>query len=212
MKQMFKQHLMEETANYTERARLFRQTTSDESSPPETPTEILNMFTMVNNQALQQLAMQTSSDDLERAVALLGEAENIYVIGLRRSFSVASYLTYALRHLDRKAFLIDGLGGMFTEQLSLVGPKDVVVAVSFSPYAREVVELVELGAQRKRGRSPLPTARSARWRPSAMSALWCVKRRWMASVRRLLPVCLAQTLAVSLALNSSQESEAKQKA
>ncbi len=49
MKQMFKQHLMEETANYTERARLFRQTTSDESSPPETPTEILNMFTMVNN-------------------------------------------------------------------------------------------------------------------------------------------------------------------
>ncbi|MBN0780675.1 SIS domain-containing protein, partial [Pseudomonas aeruginosa] len=61
----------------------------------------------------------------------------IYVIGLRRSFSVASYLTYALRHLDRKAFLIDGLGGMFTEQLSLVGPKDVVVAVSFSPYARE---------------------------------------------------------------------------
>ncbi|CDL52724.1 Predicted transcriptional regulator of the myo-inositol catabolic operon [Klebsiella pneumoniae ISC21] len=35
MKQMFKQHLMEETANYTERARLFRQTTSDESSPPE---------------------------------------------------------------------------------------------------------------------------------------------------------------------------------
>jgi DNA-binding MurR/RpiR family transcriptional regulator len=125
MKQMFKQHLMEETANYTERARLFRQTTSDESSPPETPTEILNMFTMVNNQALQQLAMQTSSDDLERAVALLGEAENIYVIGLRRSFSVASYLTYALRHLDRKAFLIDGLGGMFTEQLSLVGPKDV---------------------------------------------------------------------------------------
>jgi DNA-binding MurR/RpiR family transcriptional regulator len=32
MKQMFKQHLMEETANYTERARLFRQTTSDESA------------------------------------------------------------------------------------------------------------------------------------------------------------------------------------
>ncbi len=131
--------------------------------------------------------MQTSSDDLERAVALLGEAENIYVIGLRRSFSVASYLTYALRHLDRKAFLIDGLGGMFTEQLSLVGPKDVVVAVSFSPYAREVVELVELGAQRKARQIAITDSRSARWRPSAMSALWCVKRRWMASARRLLP-------------------------
>ena len=31
MKQMFKQHLMEETANYTERARLFRQTTTDDA-------------------------------------------------------------------------------------------------------------------------------------------------------------------------------------
>ena len=87
MKQMFKQHLMEETANYTERARLFRQTTTDDATPPETPTEILNMFTMVNTQALQQLAMQTSGDDLQRAVALLAEAENIYVIGLRRSLA-----------------------------------------------------------------------------------------------------------------------------
>ena len=212
MKQMFKQHLMEETANYTERARLFRQTTSDESSPPETPTEILNMFTMVNNQALQQLAMQTSSDDLERAVALLGEAENIYVIGLRRSFSVASYLTYALRHLDRKAFLIDGLGGMFTEQLSLVGPKDVVVAVSFSPYAREVVELVELGAQRKARQIAITDSQVSPL--AAFSDVCFVVREAQVDGFRspVASLCLAQTLAVSLALNSSQESEAKQKA
>ncbi|EMR1198299.1 TPA: MurR/RpiR family transcriptional regulator [Klebsiella pneumoniae] len=211
MKQMFKQHLMEETANYTERARLFRQTTSDEPSPPETPTEILNMFTMVNNQALQQLAMQTSSDDLERAVALLGEAENIYVIGLRRSFSVASYLTYALRHLDRKAFLIDGLGGMFTEQLSLVGPKDVVVAVSFSPYAREVVELVELGAQRKARQIAITDSQVS---PLAAFSDVCfvVREAQVDGFRsQVASLCLAQTLAVSLALNSSQESEAKQK-
>lgn len=212
MKQMFKQHLMEETANYTERARLFRQTTTDDATPPETPTEILNMFTMVNTQALQQLAMQTSGDDLQRAVALLAEAENIYVIGLRRSFSVASYLTYALRHLDRKAFLIDGLGGMFTEQLSLVGPKDVVVAVSFSPYAREVVELVELGAQRKARQIAITDSQVS---PLAAFSDVCfvVREAQVDGFRsQVASLCLAQTLAVSLALNSSQESEAKQKA
>ena len=212
MKQMFKQHLMEETANYTERARLFRQTTTDDATPPETPTEILNMFTMVNTQALQQLAMQTSGEDLQRAVALLAEAENIYVIGLRRSFSVASYLTYALRHLDRKAFLIDGLGGMFTEQLSLVGPKDVVVAVSFSPYAREVVELVELGAQRKARQIAITDSQVS---PLAAFSDVCfvVREAQVDGFRsQVASLCLAQTLAVSLALNSSQESEAKQKA
>ena len=210
MKQMFKQHLMEETANYTERARLFRQTTTDDATPPETPTEILNMFTMVNTQALQQLAMQTSGDDLQRAVALLAEAENIYVIGLRRSFSVASYLTYALRHLDRKAFLIDGLGGMFTEQLSLVGPKDVVVAVSFSPYAREVVELVELGAQRKARQIAITDSQVS---PLAAFSDVCfvVREAQVDGFRsQVASLCLAQTLAVSLALNSSKDSETKQ--
>lgn len=210
MKQMFKQHLMEETANYTERARLFRQTTTDDATPPETPTEILNMFTMVNTQALQQLAMQTSGDDLQRAVALLAEAENIYVIGLRRSFSVASYLTYALRHLDRKAFLIDGLGGMFTEQLSLVGPKDVVVAVSFSPYAREVVELVELGAQRKARQLAITDSQVS---PLAAFSDVCfvVREAQVDGFRsQVASLCLAQTLAVSLALNSSKDAETKQ--
>ena len=210
MKQMFKQHLMEETANYTERARLFRQTTTDDATPPETPTEILNMFTMVNTQALQQLAMQTSGDELQRAVALLAEAENIYVIGLRRSFSVASYLTYALRHLDRKAFLIDGLGGMFTEQLSLVGPKDVVVAVSFSPYAREVVELVELGAQRKARQIAITDSQVS---PLAAFSDVCfvVREAQVDGFRsQVASLCLAQTLAVSLALNSSKDAETKQ--
>ncbi|MGF7446646.1 MurR/RpiR family transcriptional regulator [Klebsiella michiganensis] len=210
MKQMFKQHLMEETANCTERARLFRQTTTDDATPPETPTEILNMFTMVNTQALQQLAMQTSGDDLQRAVALLAEAENIYVIGLRRSFSVASYLTYALRHLDRKAFLIDGLGGMFTEQLSLVGPKDVVVAVSFSPYAREVVELVELGAQRKARQIAITDSQVS---PLAAFSDVCfvVREAQVDGFRsQVASLCLAQTLAVSLALNSSKDAETKQ--
>ena len=210
MKQMFKQHLMEETANYTERARLFRQTTTDDATPPETPTEILNMFTMVNTQALQQLAMQTSGDDLQRAVALLAEAENIYVIGLRRSFSVAFYLTYALRHLDRKAFLIDGLGGMFTEQLSLVGPKDVVVAVSFSPYAREVVELVELGAQRKARQIAITDSQVS---PLAAFSDVCfvVREAQVDGFRsQVASLCLAQTLAVSLALNSSKDAETKQ--
>ncbi|HDI3032468.1 TPA: MurR/RpiR family transcriptional regulator [Cronobacter turicensis] len=207
MKQMFRQHLMEETANYTERARLFRQTASEETSAPETPGEILSMFTMVNSQALQQLAMQMAPEDLEKAVKLLAGAENIYVIGLRRSFSVASYLTYALRHLDRKAFLIDGLGGMFTEQLSLVGPKDVVVAVSFSPYSREVVELVELGAQRKARQIAITDSQVS---PLAAFSDVCfvVREAQVDGFRsQVASLCLAQTLAVSLALNNSKTTQ-----
>jgi len=44
---------MEETVNYTERARLFPRTSTDGHVVPEKPAEILNVFTMVNSQALQ---------------------------------------------------------------------------------------------------------------------------------------------------------------
>lgn len=205
MKQVFRQHLMEETANYTERARLFRQTSTDDNVAPEKPAEILNVFTMVNAQALQQLAMQIAPEQLERAVELLNNAENIYVIGLRRSFSVASYLTYALRHLERRAFLIDGTGGMFTEQLSMVKPKDVVIAISYSPYAREAVELVELGA--KRGAQQIAITDSEVSPLAAFSDVCFVVREAQVDGFRsqVASMCTAQTLAVSLALNNARD-------
>ncbi|QCR34708.1 MurR/RpiR family transcriptional regulator [Nissabacter sp. SGAir0207] len=208
MKQVFRQHLMEETVSYTERARLFRQTSTEENAVPEKPAEILNVFTMVNAQALQQLAMQVSPDQLERAVEMLHNADTIYVIGLRRSFSVASYLTYALRHLERRAFLIDGLGGMFTEQLSMVKPNDVVIAISYSPYAQEAVDLVQLGA--KQGAQQIAITDSQVSPLAAFSDVCFVVREAQVDGFRsqVASMCLAQTLAVSLALTNAQASGA----
>lgn len=205
MKQVFRQHLMEETVNYTERARLFRQTSTDDNAAPENPAEILNVFTMVNAQALQQLPAQIDTAQLEKAVELLKNAEKIYVIGLRRSFSVASYLTYALRHLERRAFLIDGLGGMFTEQLGMVKPKDVVIAISYSPYAREALELVELGA--KQGAQQIAITDSQVSPLAAFSDVCFVVREAQVDGFRsqVASMCLAQTLAVSLALNNAKD-------
>lgn len=205
MKQVFRQHLMEETINYTERARLFRQTATDGSAPPaEEPIEVLNVFTLVNSQALQQLAAQIKPELLDKAVKMLREAENIYVIGLRRSFSVASYLTYALRHLERRAILIDGLGGMFSEQLSMVSPKDVVVAISYSPYAQEAVELVQLGA--RQGARQIAITDSQVSPLAAFSDVCFVVREAQVDGFRsqVASMCLAQSLAVSLALNGSK--------
>ena len=155
---------------------------------------------MVNAQVLQQLPVQIKNEQLDAAVNLLAKADNIYVIGLRRSFSVASYLTYALRHLERRAFLIDGIGGMFSEQLSMVSSDDVVIAISYSPYAQEVVELVELGA--KRGAHYIAITDSQVSPLAAFSEVCFVVREAQVDGFRsqVASMCLAQTLAVSLAL------------
>lgn len=206
MKQLFRQHVLEKTPNYTERARLFRQTVGDDSDKaPETPADILNVFTVVNTHALQGLLTQISPEMLDRAVSLLQQAKNIYVIGLGRSFSVASYLAYALLHTDRRVYLIDGLGGMFSEQLRMVGSEDVVISISFSPYAKETLELVELGA--KNGAQQIAITDSQISPLAAFSEVcFAIREAQVDGFRsQVASMCLAQTLTVSLALNTAKE-------
>ncbi|MFY1027068.1 Fe-S cluster assembly protein HesB [Actinobacillus seminis] len=147
MKQIFRQNLMEETASYTERLHLFRQLEPSQDQQ-ESAVDILNIFAQSNHQALQQLANQTSEEQLQTAVEILNQANNIFIVGLKRSFSIACYLDYALHHLDCRSFVINGLGGMFDEQLSQVKPGDAVVAISFSPYAKETLEIMNTTSQR----------------------------------------------------------------
>ncbi|MDY4281150.1 MAG: MurR/RpiR family transcriptional regulator [[Pasteurella] mairii] len=147
IKQIFRENLMEETASYTERLQLFRQLEPSQDQQ-ESAVDILNIFAQANHQALQQLANQTSEEQLQTAVEILNQANNIFIVGLKRSFSIACYLDYALHHLDCRSFVINGLGGMFDEQLSQVKPGDAVVAISFSPYAKETLEIMNTTSQR----------------------------------------------------------------
>ncbi len=146
MKQIFRENLMEETSNYTERLQLSRRL--DEHEQQETSGDILSIFAQANSQALQKLAAQTSEAQLKQAVEILNNANNIFIIGLKRSFSIACYLDYALHHLDCRSFVINGLGGMFDEQLSQVKKGDAVVAISFSPYAQETLNIMNITAQK----------------------------------------------------------------
>ncbi|KFI10431.1 Fe-S cluster assembly protein HesB [Vibrio sp. B183] len=204
MKQLFRRNLVEETTSYTDRARLYKQL-EGEPHPPETPKDILEEFARANSQAMNHLAAQTSAEKLEQAVDILRNAENIYLIGLRRSFSVASYLTYALRHLDKRAFLIDGLGGMFKEQLSMIGPKDTIVSISFSPYAQETVMLSEVAS--KAGAHQIVITDSQISPLAAFSDVcFVVKEAKVDAFRsQSASLCLAQTLAVSMAFDQAEK-------
>lgn len=198
MKQLFRRNLLEETASYTDRIRLLKELEGD-TTPPERPIDILQEFSRANAQAMQQLAAQTSPEKLNEAIQILSQAENIYLIGLGRSFSVASYLTYALRHLNRRAFLIDGLGGMFKEQLSMISERDAVIAISFSPYAEETVTLSEV-ASRTGTKQVIITDSQISPLASFSDVCFVVKEAQVDAFRsQAASLCLAQTLAVSLA-------------
>ena len=94
-------------------------------------------FIAASRNGLQELEAGLDDTQFEAAVKMLQQAENIYVVGVRRSFPVAIYIVYALQHTAKRVHLVSGFGGMYREQIRSVRKGDVVIAISFAPYGKE---------------------------------------------------------------------------
>jgi len=87
---------------------------------------------------VRQTAAGLELPELQRAVALLGEARRILVVADGTALSVASYFTLAL---DRTRGQVDLVRGEIDSvgRLIDVDESDVMVAVTFPPYASSVL-------------------------------------------------------------------------
>ncbi|NVK74995.1 Fe-S cluster assembly protein HesB [Marinomonas sp. CT5] len=198
MQKLFQQNLMEEAPSYQDRIRMARDAFGDESNE-QSPSQLLTRFTHANAVALGHLGETTSAEDLDRAIQILSQAHAAHIVGVRRAFVVASYFAYALRHIDRKAYLIDGVGGMYKEQASALSENDALIAVSFHPYAQETQAVAKAAAEKN---VPLIVITDNQISPLASIASVCfvVKEAEIQSFRSLSSsLCLAQSLSIGLA-------------
>lgn len=183
--------------SYSERIRQFRKR-SDEVDWLS-PHNVLDDFTESNIIALEHLRESVSADDLEQAVELMQRAHTVYLAGVRRSFPVAAYLAYSLSHVEKRAFLLDGVAGMTSEQSWMLSPEDAVIAISFRPYADDTASVAE---QAKANGAPLIAISDSRLSPIAKDAAVCfeIKDAEVRQFRSLTAsMCIAQTLVISYA-------------
>ncbi|NIE64076.1 MurR/RpiR family transcriptional regulator [Burkholderia sp. Ax-1719] len=122
--------------SYQQRIRQLIDAKDGEASP-ELGGTVAREFIGACRSGLDELEAGLDDAQFDAAVQMLEHADNIYVIGVRRSFPVASYIVYALQHTRKRVHLISGLGGMYHEQIRSVKKGDVVVAISFAPYGKE---------------------------------------------------------------------------
>ncbi|MBC8267697.1 MAG: MurR/RpiR family transcriptional regulator [Rhodospirillaceae bacterium] len=87
--------------------------------------------------------MGVNDAQLQQAVETIDNARHIYVLGQRRAFPVASYISYGLTRLEYPCQLLDGVGGMAPQQASTMTNADLLITVSYAEYAKEVVEIVK---------------------------------------------------------------------
>jgi DNA-binding MurR/RpiR family transcriptional regulator len=187
--------------DYGERARNFRA--ADSSIHDEGPMAMLRAFMEGSNLALENLTQTVTATDLERAIRLVVEASTVYVVGFRRSFPVSSYLAYALQQAGKRTFFLDGVGGLMNHQVETIGAEDLLVAISYAPYAQETQETVQRAvARRAYVLSFTDTPVSPIAKPA--DAVLIVKETEVRSFRSLsASLCLAQALVISVAFRLS---------
>ncbi len=98
--------------------------------------------------SLQALQAGLADAPFDAAVDLLVDAPALWLAAARRAFPVGAYLAYALQHTAKPVHWLHGLGAMQMGELRAMAPGDVIVAVSFDPYARETLELADAAIAR----------------------------------------------------------------
>ena len=129
------------TSNYKQRIRNLIDTRDGKLSIGN----MMREFVDASRIGLDELAAGLDDEQLEAAVNLLQKADNIYVVGVRRAFPIASYIAYALQHTNKRVHLVSGLGGMYRDQMRSVRERDVVIAISFAPYGKETQYCARIG-------------------------------------------------------------------
>lgn len=97
---------------------------------------------------MEELQRSLQEPAFEDSVRLLAEADSIWLMASRRSFAVSTYLAYALQHTDKRIHHITSSGSMQDAQLRGLRPQDVLIAVSFAPYAEETESIVRQAHER----------------------------------------------------------------
>jgi DNA-binding MurR/RpiR family transcriptional regulator len=79
---------------------------------------------------------------LEAAVGAIASARRVGFLGVRAPFGIAFQFRYAYNLIARNRVLFDGIGGTVLDQVDALGPEDVLIAISQSPYSVPTVDAV----------------------------------------------------------------------
>lgn len=139
LQDVFRSRLRDRILNYDERLEHLRQ--HDLSATKA--SVIFGGFSDAAEKSISDLREKLDPAKLEEAVAMLAKADTIYLIGLRRSFPITSYMSYAFGKLGIRNHLIGAMGGLAQEDVSFASQKDVILAISFTPYASETISLTQ---------------------------------------------------------------------
>lgn len=106
--------------------------------------DVLEKVLMADTEKIRHTLDGIDRNAFNRTVKALVEARNIYIIGVRSSATLSSFLTYNLRMiLDNVQLIGTNSGSELFEQIMSIGKGDVMVAISFPRYSKRAIHAVQ---------------------------------------------------------------------
>lgn len=112
-------------------------------------TDIYGAIFENSTQNILKAREEIPTSKLEEVVDTLDTARRIFVVGLRRSHSLAFLLYYNVSRIRDNVALIHSAYGLRYDDILGIGDRDALVAISFFRYARETLELTKFAKEKK---------------------------------------------------------------
>lgn len=85
-----------------------------------------------------------SEESINKCLALIQKASNIYIIGMRSSFAIAYHLYYELNQILGNCKLLKTDSGDNVDTILNITSSDLVIAITLPRYSRATVELMKI--------------------------------------------------------------------
>lgn len=93
------------------------------------------------NNIQKTLSLQ-KDQDLEQCIQLISQAENLFVLGMRASFSIAHYFASRVGEIKSNVHLISSTGMIYPEEINSAQEGDVCVAYIFPRYSKTATTIL----------------------------------------------------------------------
>ena len=111
--------------------------------------DVLTKVLLADSDKIKHTLDEIDRAAFEAAIGSIVGAKRIYVVGVRSSASLASFLGHSLGMIFDNVKLVEPTSGseMF-EQIISIGEGDVIIAISFPRYSKKIINAVDFAKSR----------------------------------------------------------------
>lgn len=168
--------------------------------------DILTNELLSDAEMIRDTIEQTSHEDFNKAVENINKAKKIYILGVRSSAPLASFLAYYFNLIFDNVVIVDTTSeSEIFEQTFRISEGDVCIAISFPRYSRQIINAIKFISDRGAKVIAITDSNHSPMAPYASNLL--IAKSNIASVVDSLvaPLSLINALIVAVSLSRREE-------